>query len=55
VNDIVSKNCLEIDPNMIVEQMEPMRTARFNSPLVLINNKYVGALGGMVLKNKPTE
>jgi hypothetical protein len=40
---------------MMVEAREPLRVGRFNSALVLIKEKYIFALGGMIAKNKATE
>lgn len=52
---MVSKNCLEIDPNMLVENKEPMRIARYNIPLALVKDRFIFAIGGMIGKGRPTE
>ena len=51
----MSRNCWEIDPNLIVSEKEPMRVGRYNAPLALVRDKYLFVLGGMLGKNKSTE
>lgn len=55
IGEQVSKNCWEIDPNMIVEDKQPLKIARYNIPLALFNNRYIFAVGGMVTKTKGTD
>ena len=40
---------------MIAEAKEPMRVGRYNSPLALVKDRYIFALGGMIAKSKATE
>ena len=35
-----------VDANMTVYEREPMKTARFNTPLALIRDRFILALGG---------
>lgn len=55
ISDLVCRNCWEIDPNLIVEEKEPMKVGRFNIPLALVKDRFIFAIGGMIGKNKPCE
>lgn len=54
VNEQISRNCLEIDPNMLVTEREPLKAGRYDIPLGLVRDRYIFALGGLVNKNQAT-
>jgi len=54
VNEQISRNCLEIDPNMIVTEREPLKIGRYDIPLGLARDRYVLAIGGLLGKNQIT-
>ena len=55
MNDNISKYIWEIDPNLLSEKKEPMRQGRYNTPLALVQDRFIFALGGMIGKNNSTQ
>ena len=48
----VLQDCFSIDKNMQVKQRAKMMTPRFGSPLALVHNRFILALGGFSRKNE---
>ena len=46
---------LQIDCNMTVYEREPMKTARFMTPLALVRDRFVLALGGFTGRSQATK
>jgi hypothetical protein len=44
------KTCYEIDPNMIMSEKQPLKTARFSIALTALFEKYIFAIGGTISK-----
>jgi Kelch motif len=53
--DLVLRNCWELDGNMNMISKEPMKVGRFNSALSLLSDRYIFAIGGFVAKDKATD
>ena len=45
-SSIVLSETLQIDANMTIYEKEPMKTGRFFTPLALIRDRFILALGG---------
>lgn len=39
---------LQLDANLNVYEREPMKTARYHSPLALIRDRFIVAMGGFI-------
>ena len=44
-----------IDANLSVYEREPMKTAKFHSPIALIRDRFVLALGGFLSRTSSTK
>jgi hypothetical protein len=53
----INNGCLEIDSNMNVLEKEPLKVGpRFSIALTLVIDKFIFAIGGLLVKNKtPTD
>lgn len=45
-DNIVLRNTYFIDENLVFEEAESMKIARFSSQLALLNDKYIMVAGG---------
>ena len=52
---VVLKECSQIDCNITGYERNPMQTARFNTPLALIKDRFILALGGYISKYNTTK
>jgi len=50
----VLRDCFKIDVNMEVTQQEKMDTARFGSPLAVVHERFIFALGGFSKNSEMT-
>ena len=44
----VVRDCFKIDKQMVVTKLEKMLTPRFGSPLALVHERFIMALGGFM-------
>lgn len=53
--NLVLKDCIQIDCNIQAYEREQMKTARYSAPLALIKDRFVLALGGYISKYNITK
>ena len=48
VKDLVLRNTFRLDQNLSYDEMSPMKTQRFNTPICLLKDSFILAAGGQI-------
>jgi len=51
VKELILKSTFKIDEDLTYEEMNQMKTGRFNTPIVLVNDRFIVAGGGQINVN----
>lgn len=50
-----TRECLMVDANLNVYQRDPMKTARYGTPLALVRDRFILAISGMTGRTTMTK